>query len=81
MPFKEHYQDHLFSDPVFSGEAWQFGRGDAGIQGRTIDFSQGLGVKSTLRVNKSSRKEVVVLNRCGRLKKIMVKVPERIGGQ
>jgi len=45
----------------FAGEVWQLDRrGYAGIQGRTTDFGRGRGVKSALRVNKSSRKGVVV---------------------
>ena len=56
MPPEEHSQ--------FAGKVWQADRrGYAGIQGRITDFGRSRGVRSTLRVNKSSRKGMVVFNK------------------
>jgi hypothetical protein len=60
---EEGSEESVRGHSQFAEEVWQVDRrGYARIQGRTIDFDRGRRVKSTLRVNKSSRKGVVVFN-------------------
>lgn len=54
---EEGSQESVRGYSQFAGEVWQVDRrAYAGIQRRTIDFDRGRGVRSTLTVNKSSRK-------------------------